>query len=155
MDAAVDTEEKKEKFFDTFGGMCDKIFVENLAPIWPEYDELGDYFDLRKKALMTDSDIREVRVCPFPFYQMFIHSDGTVVPCCADWKQKLPMGNVKDSTVFEIWNGEVYRHLLIDMLKDGRQCRNLCSICSYPDSTANDNIDNYAEKILTNFNKRE
>ncbi len=151
VDAAVESPEKKEKFLNTFGSICDKIYIENLSPIWPDYDELGDYFDLKNKAMMADSEVREIKVCPFPFYQIFIHSDGTVVPCCADWQKRLTLGNVNDSSLYQIWNSESYRTLWKDMLKNGRSCREVCSICSYPNSVANDNIDDYAEELLKKF----
>ena len=32
VDAAVDTEEKREKFFSTFGDICDKISIEHVIP---------------------------------------------------------------------------------------------------------------------------
>ena len=151
VDASVETPEKKEKFFETFGGLCDKIYIENLSPIWPDYDELGDYFDLSNKSMMSDTAMQEIKVCPFPFYQMFIHSDGTVVPCCADWQKRLPLGNVNDSTLSQIWNGTEYNTLQREMLKNGRQCRGVCSVCDYPNSVANDNIDSYAGELLKRF----
>lgn len=153
VDAAVDSQEKKERFFETFGSLCDKIFIEHISPIWPGYDELNSFFTLSDKKMMSDldMDIREIRVCLFPFYQMFIHSDGMVSPCCPDWQRKLLLGNVKTTALSDIWNGEAYNTLLKDMLKCGRQCRDLCSRCSYPDSNANDNIDDYAGDLLGKF----
>ena len=32
------TEEQKLQFFDDFGNSCDRIFVEEIAPIWPGFD---------------------------------------------------------------------------------------------------------------------
>src|SRR5262249_40019973 len=32
------TEAQRQEFFDTFGDHCDRIFVENFAPCWPEFD---------------------------------------------------------------------------------------------------------------------
>ena len=32
------TEDDKKKFYDTFGNYADRIFVENFAPCWPEFD---------------------------------------------------------------------------------------------------------------------
>ncbi len=151
VDVAVETPQKEEKFFKTFGDICDKIYIENLSPIWPDYDELGDYFELSNKAMMSDSAMQELKVCPFPFYQMFIHSDGTVVPCCADWQQRLPLGNVNESTLSQIWSGERINALQKDMLQNGMKCRDVCSVCSYPNSAANDNIDAYAEELLKRF----
>lgn len=122
-----------------------------MSPIWPDYDELDDYFKLSGKALMKNSNAGKIEVCPFPFYQMFIHSDGTVVPCCADWQQKLPLGNAGDIALDKIWKGDCYRMLQMDMLEKGRGCRELCGSCRYPESAANDNIDDCAEELLRKY----
>ena len=36
--AELITEAQRQEFFDTFGDHCDRIFVENFAPCWPEFD---------------------------------------------------------------------------------------------------------------------
>lgn len=85
---------------------------------------------------------------------MFINSDGNVSPCHVDWQQKLILGNVSDESLIQIWNGSRYYELQKDMLKHGKNCREICSICSYPDYTAMDNIDDYAEKLLYSFENK-
>ena len=154
VDAAVDSPEKREKFVSIFGNICDKIMIENVSPTWPGYDELEKYFELSGKSLMENAGSKEIKVCPFPFYQMFINSDGTVIPCCADWQQKLIMGNVTESSLVQIWNSDGYNVLQKDMLKHGKDCRELCAICAYPNYTASDNIDAYAEDLLLKYENK-
>src|SRR6185436_10747977 len=36
--AELITDAQREEFFDTLGNHCDRIFVENFAPCWPEFD---------------------------------------------------------------------------------------------------------------------
>lgn len=43
--------------------------------------------------------------CNQPWGQITIHSDGTVGPCCNTIGRNLPIGNIHDSTVKEIWDG--------------------------------------------------
>lgn len=110
---------------------------------------------LSGKAMMTGKEMQKIRVCPFPFYQMFIHTDGTVVPCCADWQRRLPLGNVKQTPLPQIWSGKAYNRLCIDMLKTGRSCREVCEICKYPETNGNDNIDAYAGELLPRYTDRD
>jgi MoaA/NifB/PqqE/SkfB family radical SAM enzyme len=52
--------------------------------------------------------------CYAPFQQMQICVDGKVVPCCHYQAHKInypELGNVNDSTLMEIWNGEAYQKL--------------------------------------------
>jgi len=54
---------------------------------------------------------RTVAVCTFPWYAMVICSDGTVTPCPQDFWARMKMGNARERTLREIWNGEAYRDL--------------------------------------------
>jgi radical SAM protein with 4Fe4S-binding SPASM domain len=55
-------------------------------------------------------------VCPFPFYQLFLNPNGKVAPCCylsQETSEDLPyhVGDIKDSSLEEIWNSEKMREL--------------------------------------------
>ncbi|TET07784.1 hypothetical protein E3J84_06995, partial [Candidatus Aerophobetes bacterium] len=43
--------------------------------------------------------------CTFPWYSLTIFWDGCVVPCPQDFFGKLALGNIRDSSLLEIWNG--------------------------------------------------
>lgn len=47
--------------------------------------------------------------CPFPWQYMVIQWDGSVVPCCRDYDAANVMGNVRNESLRDIWNGETYR----------------------------------------------
>ena len=105
VDAAVDTEEKREKFFSTFGDICDKISIEHVIPIWTGYDEIYQDFDIETAEGLHGHAVKELDVCPFPFYSFVINPDGEVTVCCNDWERKISMGNVTSESVYDIWNG--------------------------------------------------
>ena len=57
--------------------------------------------------------------CHIPWQEMNIDADGNVTPCC-NWKSHNNAdnpycGNVKEQTLEQIWNGEVYRKIRRDM----------------------------------------
>ena len=121
VDAAVDTEEKREKFFSTFGDICDKISIEHVIPIWTGYDEIYQDFDIETAEGLHGHAVKELDVCPFPFYSFVINPDGEVTVCCNDWERKISMGNVTSESVYDIWNGEKYHNFLLGMLEKGRK----------------------------------
>ena len=43
--------------------------------------------------------------CPFPWQYVVVQWNGDVVPCCRDHNGVLSLGNVKNGTLKEIWNG--------------------------------------------------
>lgn len=150
VDAAVDCEQKKEKFISTFGGICDKINIEHIIPIWTDYEEIAEDFRIEDKEGLHGHAIKNVDICPFPFYSCVINPDGAVTACCSDWERKLVMGNVINESIYDIWNGKKWRAFLIDMLRSGRKKAypNSCAKCQYPCFDAVDDLDTYKESIL-------
>lgn len=47
--------------------------------------------------------------CSFPWSYAYIRCDGTVQGCC--YSENLVMGNLREKSFSEIWNGEAYRRL--------------------------------------------
>jgi MoaA/NifB/PqqE/SkfB family radical SAM enzyme len=54
--------------------------------------------------------------CAAPFRYGCILSDGTVVPCCMDVDGRMPLGNVTEQPFHEVWVGNAYRRLRLQLL---------------------------------------
>ncbi len=153
VDAAVDTEEKKQTFFSVFGDMCDNISIEHVIPIWTGYDEINKDFEIETAEGLHGHKVKEIEVCPFPFYSFVVNPDGEVTVCCNDWERKISMGNAKSESIYDIWNGEKYYLFLLGMLEKGRK-ENFpigCAKCQYPCFDAVDDLDSYREIIIEKF----
>ncbi len=70
--------------------------------------------------------------CTFPWYSLTIFWDGSVLPCPQDFHGKLILGNVKDSSLLEIWNGP--KEILLRENLSGQQYKNVvpCDRCDRP-----------------------
>jgi pyruvate-formate lyase-activating enzyme len=66
----------------------------------------------------TRVDLTKNRFCDRPFTQMTFLSDGTAVCACIDAGRTNPLGNVKNASVDEIWNGALYENLRRATLED-------------------------------------
>jgi radical SAM protein with 4Fe4S-binding SPASM domain len=53
----------------------------------------------------------ELSPCTFPWYSLTVLWDGTVVPCPQDWYARLPLGNIREQSLREIWNGRPLQEL--------------------------------------------
>lgn len=152
VDAAVDTNAKKEKFYEVFGNICDTIFVDHVIPLWSDFEELSKNFKIDAKG-MHGQELKQVKICPFPFYNLIINPDGQVTLCCADWKRKFVVGDLKEQSFYDIWNSDKLRNFWIDMLKGKKNKYEMCQKCLLPVYDCNDNIDDFAEQILGRINR--
>jgi MoaA/NifB/PqqE/SkfB family radical SAM enzyme len=66
--------------------------------------------------------------CDRMFEQAHVLSDGRVVLCCADWEESTIFGDLKNSTLHEIWHNEKYRQHRRQFLR-GDLRGLLCATC--------------------------
>lgn len=145
------TDIDKKKFYNTFGDYADRIFIENIAPCWPEFDvESNAEMNISKTKGIYDqpiSDETEVDVCPYIFYMVSINSDGSVSLCFLDWARKLIIGDVKGQSLKEIWNGDILFKYQIYNLKGKRRDNPVCGKCGQLKYCLPDNIDPYVDIV--------
>lgn len=67
--------------------------------------------------------------CTRLFKQMYIMFDGDVVLCCTDYSRKQVLGNVRRTSLYEVWNGEVATEIRRRFLSDRIGELPLCGQC--------------------------
>lgn len=99
----------------------------------------ADVVRIKPKISLKDKDKRgKAKITPYCFHifrQLNINSDGTVVPCCEDVHGRYPLGNVKKSSLKELWNSEKMQILRKKNFQNKRQEINICKTCLYPQPT--------------------
>ncbi|HZX36563.1 MAG TPA: radical SAM/SPASM domain-containing protein [Thermodesulfobacteriota bacterium] len=50
--------------------------------------------------------LNRLTTCNIPWETLTIAWDGDVIPCCLDYNKKYVLGNIKDSSLSDIWNNE-------------------------------------------------
>ncbi|MGE5630060.1 MAG: radical SAM/SPASM domain-containing protein [Caulobacteraceae bacterium] len=139
------TETEKDFFYDTFGDISDEIFIENVAPVWKgtianelTISTVGSY----------GQPLKYKYVCPFIFTRMIVNHDGTVALCCTDWQRKELIGDAKDESLYDIWNGERLHSIQIKHLRGERESIPLCEGCTTLSTSTIDDVDEYRLEIL-------
>ncbi len=145
------TEEEKVRFYETFGDYADRIFIENVAPCWPEFD-VEKRLGVEITKGIYDQPIGDVDTCPYIFYSTSINSDGSVSLCFLDWAHKLIIGDVRKQSLKEIWNSNALFEHRIQHLRGKRVDSPVCGQCGQLSYCLPDNIDPYvdilAERLL-------
>ncbi len=140
---AISDEEKKKEFFQIFSPVSDEIYVENLVPIWPQYE--GKFM---KDEFRWGGKIVKRKVCVQMFKALQVYANGEIGPCCVDWQRIHLIGNIRKSSLLEIWNGKKLKNLQINHLLGKKEKIKPCNDCDMNEYSEVDNIDSYAKKIL-------
>lgn len=67
--------------------------------------------------------------CVLPFVQMVVRPSGKVSMCCQDAHGQGTLGDISIQSIYEIWNGKVYKEIREKLKKEGRKSIPLCSNC--------------------------
>jgi radical SAM protein with 4Fe4S-binding SPASM domain len=87
-------------------------------PVYIKEDELT----AEQTRKLTESET----FCMIPWIHMHGIPDGRAYPCCLG-EMHLPIGNFKENTMKEVWNGVAYRRMRTNMLND-KSCKE-CTRC--------------------------
>jgi len=142
--------EDRDKFFATFGDICDEIFVENVVPQWAEINK----FDVDTTGMYGQKVDRYKEICPFPFMYLHFNFDGTTSPCTLDWGKEVLIGNVQKESALEIWQGNNLYDLQIKMLEKKRDGIRFCNKCLAPVVCCLENLDDHATALIKKINDR-
>ncbi|MDP8216764.1 MAG: radical SAM protein [Candidatus Kaelpia imicola] len=89
-------------------------------PDSPEYSGYDKEKNIPKKIIKT---------CIKPWQEISINWDGKVFPCCGVYGDFFSLGNVKDSSIREVWNNELYRIARHEILNKKVKVKTICGIC--------------------------
>jgi radical SAM protein with 4Fe4S-binding SPASM domain len=114
-----------EDFLESFADEWKAIGIEEVSIV--EYMTwLGTVPDRRTEGAAACNGYTP---CAAPFQHGCVLSDGTVVPCCLDIDGRMPLGNVTEQPFHEIWQGNTYRRLRLQMLTGDLPSGSICDGC--------------------------
>lgn len=140
------TDEEKKKFFDTFGDICDEIFIEHMT--YTQRTMEGYEGVLQEKVDLMGNPLVLADACTFPFYIVRIGVNGELNPC---FEKIFPKDvNVRKLSLFDHWNSDLLRGFRVMHAKRKRYDHPVCGECCCLSSTTlpEDRIDEYLDQIL-------
>lgn len=141
------SKEQKDQFYELFEDCCDQIFVETIsATLWQDTNVADKIVDAHKGTY--GQKLEKKRVCPFIFTTLIINDQGIAHLCCADWKCKHILGDLKKASIADIWGGEKLREYQIKHLSMCKDDIDICVNCESLSANNTDNVDAYSEEIL-------
>ena len=141
-------DDEDETFYKMFKPICDEVNLE-MPMNWSGAEEKN----LLKEAF-SESQLRKVpkkkipKACSYPFTNLAVNSDGTVVICCVDWSRGTLVGNVNENSLVDIWNGEPLKRIRRLHLDGKRSEISSCKNCMQLPLDERDSLDDVSSKIL-------
>ena len=121
----VALEENKHEvkmFQNKWKNIVDSVEIQRETSI-EIYDKLKN---LNKNEFVKNNNKVKYN-CNKPWGDMAIYSDGKVGPCCNLVGRKTPIGNIKNNSISEIWNGDK-----MNLIRDGfinNNPNDVCKLC--------------------------
>jgi len=141
---------QRKEFLDTFGDYCDRIFIENFAPCWPEFD-VEAHTGIKITEGIYQQPIKPTDTCPYIFYSVSVNADGLVSSCFLDWGRKLLIGDLSKQSLKEVWHSKKMNALRRQHLEGRRMENPVCSQCGQLSHCLPDNIDAFRSELLPHF----
>ena len=130
IDAILKTPAEKDRFYELFGKVADRIYVEHLIVMQQSMDNLYDMVD-DTRNLYGEVFSKRRDVCAQCFYFLQAGVDGEIYPCSIPGVTKdFSIGSIHNNTLTEIWNGSLRREHLRKMLEFRRSEIKQCRGCS-------------------------
>lgn len=148
VDTALDGKQEEQKFYETFGNICDTIAIEHTVPIHSGIDYENVLKPDKNELTQFGLPVCDVQVCPQPFFTMQINPDGKVVPCFSFEYPEI-IGDCNNESITEIWNGEKFKKFRRTMLDGAKNVSEICDGCNiikyrlFPE----DDLRNYADRL--------
>ena len=144
--------EQKEEFVKVFSPLSDTFHIDNVANQWLEL-KLDTKSDNRF-GLQTKSS----SFCNRPFYQVSIRSDGKVTACVADRKEPLFLGDTKETSLKDIWNGKTLYDLRMAHLSGNFRSKEKyinCAMCSFTAWQTSEGLTPYREDLIKKYERKQ
>jgi len=124
-----DTDETE--FRRIFEPISDMIDIE-LPMQWNNGMEYDTTRGLKTPELTVNNDpITPNITCPYIFYTLMINVVGVVHLCCFDWATMVNVGDMRENTLLEIWNGDKIKDFWRMHLRGERHLNPACRDCQY------------------------
>lgn len=141
---------ENEEFLQRFSSVADEVYIDKPHN-WVASEEksfIGSLYKTeQQEALKADmaKTYKKRIACPMPFTTLSIRSNGEVSPCCVDWSGGTNLGNIKNNSIQDIWNGDTMYEFRKMQLENRRNENISCRNCELADNDyyTRDNIDGF------------
>ena len=149
--------EENKVFLEMYKDVADEIYIEKPHN-WiatKEKEFISSLYGKNNINVMTDLDNQNNNciACGPSFYTFSVRNNGDAAPCCVDWSGGTNVGNILNSSMKDIWQGDSMKKFW-KMQLSGKNFNNpSCRNCNVYKSSyyAKDNVDNVPIENLDRY----
>lgn len=110
--------------------------MDKFRQFWEERVDIVEFQNFQAikdhtmELIPPGSKIYKNFTCNAPWQQVVIRPNGDVLPCCSFYGNGMIAGNIKESSLYEIWNGSKIREIRNELLKNNFSFSPICKACS-------------------------
>lgn len=143
---AVKSDADKERFYSLFGDISDYIQIEGISHIFSDFTSEGEEKLIDR---YTEDATKKRQVCAICFKTLNVNADGTCSPCSVDWAHRVIVGDIRQESLLDIWNGEKLRELRRRFCTGSISPSEACFDCADYYLSGHEDLDEYASEILS------
>lgn len=121
----------KNKFIGDFSEISDSINIDKPMGWSQSFDQSIKLNIIDPVGMDGYTEKKGRVVCPEPFSKLAINFDGTVSICCVDWSHGTVVGDLKESSLTDIWHGVKLKEFRLKHLQGKRSEIPACAGCDY------------------------
>ncbi len=114
-------------------------FVDNCKHLFGDKVHVSEHFAFPGRNEAYNGAVEKVEgwdrtYCQYPSVRLLATASGLALPCCVDWRQEMVVGNFKEQSILEIWNGDKLRNLRAELRRNEFKsaiCQNCTSFQSF------------------------
>ena len=100
-------EHEEEAFIEKWYDKVDFIVIQEFQPPDTEHN----YSEFLSSTSVYREKLNSGFNCQQPWQRVLVRSNGEVCPCCAFFSEELTLGNVKDHSIYKLWNSKDMKDL--------------------------------------------
>lgn len=108
-----------EAFMDKFGALVDYVEIQGFS----------SYYDHTDQMIPLAAERVEDFTCNEPWRKLIVRTNGEVLPCCTFYGYEVVLGNLRDSSLFELFNMPRMKRLRTDFAQ-GIYRESACASCA-------------------------
>ncbi len=121
-----DNEHEVDAFREHWVKKVEYVAVQRYVPISPFNQEEDDDARAQAKSISPKDGKQK---CSYAWESVFIHGDGTALPCAAHKARKIAVGNIHKNTIHEIFNSSAMEELRMKHKTGNLEGLKLCPSC--------------------------